>query len=227
MITTQDCKTLTRKGTKDAAKQKCRDYINSTRHRVNLKEEDLSMYRFFTESILPHNKKYVSVKDDIEFLFIDKCYKNKYNNAIYYKNIYDKPIENWSLELKATRALSWTKVFKKEETNEKNDLDRAHRTAVLEQTEGFKESSDRTCEICDCKHNLQTDHFEPRMEDLIINFYKETNHTPPKAFRRVEKRDNIWLSFKIEDNKIEEDWISYHKKNAKLRILCSYCNLTN
>ena len=106
--------------------------------------------------------------------------------------------------------------------NKDRNLKNAMRNAVTQQILEFRNCCDTLeCSICKSKENIQIDHII-LFRKLYVDFLKERNDVPTVF------DDSIYnmAVFRLEDNKFEEEWKTYHKKNASLRCLCKTCNLT-
>lgn len=112
---------------------------------------------------------------------------------------------------------------------DKADFVKAARKAVKNDILIFKENNitDR-CIICGNQinnSNTHIDHYPIKFRDLISNFIKEYKLKKLSQYLTdPEDYDNV-IGVNFTDKEMEELWIKYHKDNAKLRAICSNCNL--
>lgn len=105
-----------------------------------------------------------------------------------------------------------------------NDLSIAMRNSISPQIKDFKDNlRELKCVKCGSIENIQIDHDTPQFIDLQKNFIESSGLHTPKKFD-----NNYWNSkiFKEIDIDFENEWIKYHKENAKLQPLCEKCNST-
>ena len=104
----------------------------------------------------------------------------------------------------------------------KKEIVVAMRQAIKEQILDFKHSSVLVCEICSSTDKIHVDHQEPTFKELVKEFL-EANPNQPKDFNECPNTN--MAIFKLEDKEFSMAWQKFHAINAKLRILCSKCNL--
>jgi hypothetical protein len=120
----------------------------------------------------------------------------------------------WKEEIR--EPISWVKCATGRQETPHNLLTKALRDTVEYQIKEFKKKVPQFCEECGTHENLQVDHII-MFKDLVKEFNR--NRIPPIAFIEKEHR----LSF--HDKEYENEWVTYHKNEATLRILCQKHNL--
>ena len=109
--------------------------------------------------------------------------------------------------------------------NERNNtfnLNRALRYAIEPQIQDFRYKNEMKCSFCNSIDNVHIDHII-MFKNLVKEFLKLNSKSIPTDFDDKEYNGS---KFKLKDKQFEEDWFIYHKNNAKLRCLCSKCNLS-
>lgn len=129
-----------------------------------------------------------------------------------------------------TTDISWAHDVIKGKSKPKNiQLNEAMRSSVNEQILDFRRKNEiKSCEICGNIENLDVDHNDEKnssFSELVCNFLDENkNIEPPNIFGQLNDGTNR-TCFLEKDNVFREKWIEYHRKNAKLRMLCHNCNI--
>ena len=103
----------------------------------------------------------------------------------------------------------------------KDNLTIAMRNSILPQILEFRNNNSLICELCRSVKNIEVDHFEPQFIELKTAFLNNWNGTPPIYFKQNKCHSKIFIN---DDISFEKGWNEYHKKNARLRILCKKCN---
>ena len=75
------------------------------------------------------------------------------------------------------------------------------------------------CECCEATYDIQVDHYDAEFSVMYKLFIQ--NKKVPSSFKSLEP---YGIGFKDDDKEFENKWCEYHKKNTKLRLLCSRCN---
>lgn len=127
---------------------------------------------------------------------------------------------------------SWRKCISGNFNEQKHDLESAMRNAIYTFTSGFKNDTlcigSSLCGICkkvlDTQSEIHVDHEDPLFHTLMKNFLRKTNMKSPTKFESESILNN--KKFRKEDQHFEKEWVSYHNSHAKLRLLCSHCNLS-
>lgn len=116
--------------------------------------------------------------------------------------------------------ISWSDCAR-QHNKKKDPLSDIMRFVIIQDCIKFKHDNANVCNICKSKEDIHTDHVIPFYK-LKTDFIKNTKHKIPDDFDNIK----LWLyTFKIEDKAFMNDWIDYHKKNAKFQLLCGKCNL--
>ena len=99
------------------------------------------------------------------------------------------------------------------------------RKAIEEQIANYKSFSiaNKTyfCEKCLKTSNQEVDHSNPTFQQLFNTFCTSFD-IKAECLKIVQ--NPVTLAPIIQDSIVREQWMDYHKKNAKLRILCKSCN---
>ena len=103
----------------------------------------------------------------------------------------------------------------------KDNLTIAMRNSILPQILEFKNNNNLICELCKSIKNIEIDHFEPQFIDLKTTFLDNYNDMLPINFKQNNSHSKIFINNNIN---FENEWNEYHRKNAKLRVLCKKCN---
>jgi len=102
------------------------------------------------------------------------------------------------------------------------NLNSALRYTIEPQIKYFRKCNENKCEFCGSTNDIHIDHII-MFKNLVEDFLKTTNHSIPCDF---DDNEYNGCKFKLKDKEIQDEWFYYHKQNAKLRCLCSKCNLT-
>ena len=101
-----------------------------------------------------------------------------------------------------------------------SNLLRALRYTIEPQIRDYRNNNELICDFCKSTDNIQIDHiifFKDLVKDFLLN------RTDIPTF--FDDNEYNGCKFKLEDTKIRDEWYNFHKQNAKLRCLCSKCNL--
>jgi hypothetical protein len=106
---------------------------------------------------------------------------------------------------------------------EKDNFKCALRVSIEEQLKSFRRTANNECDICktleaDEYHVDHVNHFE----EILYGFLQTTKRVKPIIFQNTKDNRKSFIS---DDKEYEEEWKSYHKNMACLRILCRSCNL--
>jgi hypothetical protein len=120
---------------------------------------------------------------------------------------------------------SWVNCCKFKPCSPTDNLKKAFREAIKEETIHFKQNNSLVCSFC-LKDNEEyskyhVDHNEPSFKTLYQDYLQKTKHKVPVKFGDC----NFLTSFLVDDKIFKDDWIAYHNSNCNLQILCSSCNL--
>jgi len=148
---------------------------------------------------------------------VDICIVSNKRNMTYYEF-------NLIKEDGSIIDISYRECFKK--TSKEQDiafnLNSALRVAIEPQIEYFKKNvKNWKCDLCSSNVDIQIDHitiFKDLKEEFLKNEINIPNIFGNDCYNRAK--------FKEDDKDFENRWCEYHKKNAKLRVLCKDCNLT-
>jgi len=106
---------------------------------------------------------------------------------------------------------------------ERNKFKCAMRVAIDEQIKLFRSTHNNECAICKTTSadEYHVDH-ENHFEEILYNYLKTTTKDTPTIFQNASNNMKMFMP----DNKdYEDEWKLFHEANAKLRMLCSTCNL--
>jgi len=108
--------------------------------------------------------------------------------------------------------------------DDENKLLRAMRNSIDYQIKDFKETHKPKCSICYAREVfLDVDHKYPKtFKSISEKFLKTTKLDIPTQF---SKGLNSTTIFHEDDDDFEEEWCSFHMKEAKLRYLCKPCHV--
>ena len=108
--------------------------------------------------------------------------------------------------------------------DDENKLSRDMRNSIECQIIDFKNNNKLVCSKCfiHCE-NLDVDHKHPKtFKNIRDKFLKTTKLNIPKQF---SKGLNSTTVFSEDDDDFEDEWCSFHMKEAKLRYLCKPCHV--
>jgi hypothetical protein len=171
-----------------------------------------------------------SINPDYYNFFIDLFRMHpKYPEKIY--NIYDlsitaNKISSKQFELNIIREdgstddISWRNCIYGEKDNFKTAL----RVSIDDQIKQFRNNNNKNeCALCKTTDAISyhVDH-ENHFEEILFNFLQHTKMNKPTIFQNaIDNRK----AFTSQDKEYDDAWKTFHKENARLRILCSSCNL--
>lgn len=97
----------------------------------------------------------------------------------------------------------------------------AFRQSIMDQIYEYKyKINTLKCSKCNSICNIQVDHYNPTFMQMYEEF-TTLNLLPDE----VEQNPfNLTFNFLKKDDKYSTTWQMYHRKNAKLRLLCKFCN---
>ncbi len=105
----------------------------------------------------------------------------------------------------------------------KDNLTIAMRNSILPQILEFRNNNSLICELCKGIKNIEIDHFDPLFVDLKTTFLNNYKDTLPVDFKQNNSHSKVFIDSDIH---FENEWNKYHRKNARLRVLCKKCNLS-
>lgn len=142
---------------------------------------------------------------------------------IRYNPVFKKNLE--VMILKDNGKTDNVSVLKRCITGQKKDnLTIAMRNSIIPQILEFRNNNILICNICNNKENCEIDHEEPKFYELKNNFLKKCNKKNKKIPDNFTENNFNSVIFLDEDEKFKKRWNKYHKKKAKLRVLCKKCN---
>ncbi len=103
----------------------------------------------------------------------------------------------------------------------KDNLTIAMRNSILSQILEFRINNSLICKLCKSIKNIEIDHFEPQFIELKTTFLDNWNGIVPINFEQNKSHSKIFIT---NDINFENEWNKYHRKNARLRVLCKKCN---
>ena len=129
-----------------------------------------------------------------------------------------------------TTDISWIMAVSGKHKSPHINLMEAMRSCLDEQIRDFRQKNEiRSCEICGNIENLDVDHNDEKnsaFAELVSNFSNENENIElPENFGQLNDETNR-TCFLEKDNVFRDKWNEYHRQNAKLRMLCSKCNLS-
>ena len=198
----------------DLLKEYVKKLLVKTGEKDSLYKSNPSLFLFMKKLLMNHpDKERKGVLDMIDIKF--KLFDSR------------KPIKDYSdlqviiVTSKKEESISWSKAVTGVDNCVEQKLYRAMRYSIKNEMYIYKNISDKKkCELCNKKTDLTVDH----INKFRILFQEFITKYPlyPELFDKGPKGQEI---FKIQDNKYENLWLSYHKENALLRILCYDCNI--
>jgi hypothetical protein len=115
---------------------------------------------------------------------------------------------------------SWRKCVELTTGTMKPKIVSVFRASINKQISDFRDNSVLTCVKCGSSEHPQIDHKNPTFQQMFDDFTGE-NGLPTDVY---QDKDNLAPVFLPEDKIYEDRWVSYHKENATLRVLCRNCN---
>lgn len=159
--------------------------------------------------------------------YIDKT-KNMSKLKIIKNKLNTKALEVIILNKDGTETdIAWSCTITGEKKGKLYDLSSAMRSSIEDQIFKFKKNNQQICTICESTSHPHVDHVI-HFEELQQNFLRSIdtkNISIPNTFGEMRDGTNR-RCFLEKDNLFKEEWVKFHDKNAKLRILCEECNLT-
>lgn len=135
--------------------------------------------------------------------------------------------------------ISWRKCSGVPSATVKDRLKQAMRVAIEEQITAFRHTAaagdDASsaglghCEVCKKLLNDgpgHVDHHNPCFAQLAASFMRSTELSSPTSFTETGTDELNRSTFCADDMTFAAEWQEYHRKHAKLRLLCAHCNLT-
>jgi hypothetical protein len=124
--------------------------------------------------------------------------------------------------------ISWRIATDGKRKSNGQDLSAALRASIRFQVWEFKQkNNNNVCEICQLiTDDIHADHII-QFDKLMIDFLKickKNSIKIPEKFSQLNDGSNQ-TCFLTKDVSFESNWYDYHLEHAKLRILCSQCNL--
>lgn len=171
-------------------------------------------YQFLDELIARHPNK--NITDHIEWF---ECVRN----------INAAPALNYCVN-GAVDDISWIKCVTKREDKPKDLLIECLRTAVKNQTQGYKDVNFNigdACKICGKVLNstraAQVDHKTISFKEIKEEFISQTELTVPTRF--YDEGGHWPAKFTHQDREFENAWSAFHALKADYQILCAQCNI--
>lgn len=186
-----------------------------------------SEYQFLYDLIVQgHRNPGTKIRDGIREFFVEQDYKGVTRFTI--RHEVGTTIDFGYIKCKEHLARPKDII---EKTDEWRGLLSACRVAINDQVEDFFNTHPHICSDCGTKNSgaeYVTDHYDPEFVELVIAF--DTNRADtPKVFEDLPARYiNERLGarrFRDEDYVYEKEFQEYHRRVAKLQILCVPCNL--
>jgi hypothetical protein len=172
----------------------------------------------YYDELLDLLKRHPNYKTKTEYMInlaIRKGQLNKSSLAVWIIKSNNKPDED----------ISWAKNCINSKNNSKKfELNGALRSSLQEQIMSFKNNTLHKCVKCNinANHVDHINHFES-LTNIFLKKYE--NNLIPSDFDDMTDGSGR-RCFKPTDSMFEKEWQTFHKDNAKLRILCEKCNLT-
>lgn len=171
----------------------------------NIKDEYPNYYIFFIK-LFERHPNYNTKVQNLKNIKIRFNYKFKKQLEVYIE--------------KEDGSITDISVNKCINNNKKDLLYEAMRVSIDYQIDEYRKYNKLICIKCKSKMKPHVDHYNPKFKDLKKNFLIEKNNIPT-IFNKDSSNRNC---FRNEDDDFENEWRTYHKHNAKLRILCEKCN---
>jgi len=216
-------------------KNKYKNITNAKKYFSNLLKKYEENINFNNNEILElleyHPTKNIK-KENIEYLVMKKR-PPYYKLALYYKidNKLDDRDSGANPNKKGTSSLSdisyqeCLKVLYNKYNKEDNiiyDINQAFRNISERGTKkDFKlNNNNNICTNCNIKTDkLETDHYPIPYKKILDDFIKDNNINLPKL--KYKKINNQYY---LDDKPLSNNFLNYHDKIAKYRLLCKSCN---
>lgn len=201
--------------TEEGLKEYIKKLLVNTGKQNSLRKSNPSLFLFMKKLLLNHpDKERKGVLNMIDIKF--KLFDNR------------KPIKDYSdiqvivVTPEKEESISWSKSVTGIDNCIEQKLYRALRYSIKNQIYNYKNNvNTKKCELCNKTTDLTVDHiikFRKLFKEFIIKY-----PLYPKLFDKGIKGQDI---FRKQDIEYEKLWLSYHKENATLQILCYDCNIS-
>lgn len=155
--------------------------------------------------------------------------ENAVNKSLEFCTVNDRGVVSFSL------GTCCKKEIRTPEQIQVKKLKDAMRSAILLQTQNFKNGKPAICEICKESFDvLEVDHKSPLTFKVLFKIFLEQEWKQPRPtrFRKSrELRDGAIRpenaptdAFLEEDREISDAWCTFHENNCDLRLLCKPCH---
>jgi len=180
-------------------------------------------------TMLKRHPDYPDRFNDISDIEVRKNAMNKRVPCLEFCTVNDREVDSFSLEAccrKKRCTPEQEQVYK---------LKVAMRSAILLQTQNFKNGKPAICDICKESFDvLEVDHKSPLTFKVLFKIFLEQEWKKPRPtrFRKSrELRDGAGrpenaptAAFLEEDREISDAWCTFHENNCDLRLLCKPCH---
>jgi hypothetical protein len=195
------------------SKTKLEQYAKSIKNKIGLtdsvKKSHPDDYNFFLDLFKRHPKYNEKKLIEMVDIFIKRNHTN--DLALYF--------------LKEDGTTDDISIYVCAQEKEKDDFKIAMRDSIDDQIRDFREKNVYRCARCyttDKSKQYDVDHIH-EFEKLKKEFLETTKLPTPTEFQEGEDHQKVFLPI---DNDFEKSWQSFHKENARLRILCAPCHKT-
>lgn len=174
----------------------------------SVKTESIELYNFFIDLFRRHPKYPEKIYNICDISIVT----NKLNAKVLELNVirHDGSVDD----------ISWRSCVS---GAEKDNFKSALRLAIEDQIKSFRRATSNECDICKSSEagEYHVDHVN-HFEEILYGFLQTTKRVKPTIFQNMKDNRKSFIS---DDKEYEEEWQSYHKNKACLRILCRSCNL--
>ena len=193
-------------------KKSLEEYVRRTIEKIgiceSMKTKGIQDYYFFIELFKRHPKYPEKIDNICDISIVKNKVCSKYLGLVITKN--DGSVDD----------ISWRDCIS---GKAKDYFKCALRISIDAQIKNFRCMSSNVCDICKTvdADEYHVDH-ENHFEEIVYNFLQTIQKDRPTLFQNTT--DNR-KSFTSHDRAYELEWQLFHKRNARLRILCRSCNL--
>jgi hypothetical protein len=157
-------------------------------------------------------------------------YKSKIGCGVDYFHIVPNALQKKSYHINLVRKdkteidISWKNAASSKWVEPADNLTNAMRVAISPDISKFRSISKIECNECgvmDEGVTFHVDHVSPSFKDLHDNFLKNNKLQLPTQF---DDDEFFRAKFKKTDSEFTKKWLTYHRNNCELQILCMPCN---
>lgn len=197
-------------GTQKAAEDYTRDIIASIG--CQKIQTDHKHFKFFVDLIRNHSEMDEKIGCGIKYFQISK---NKLNPKYYHTDLIR--VDGTTIDF------SWKSCAKSKKSDCVENLKSAMREYITDDIWKFKKEANLICCLCNVVNvEFHVDHNNPSFFELYNSFMEVNELQTPTLF---DDNQFYQAKFRNNDSYFAQSWLKYHRKYAKLQILCAKCNL--